>query len=113
MTLLPLIPTVNEGRISLRERGTVFGGDDKNIAVAQDVIRILIPSAITVRDRVAVEMDAGAGLNDRDRTGRPEGHGRLDFRRPGARPGRGQSLSCSQCAKHGGSERPSQPCPGR
>lgn len=57
---------VDEGQVKVREGGAVLGGDDEHVTVAQDVIRILTATTVAVRERIALEQDARAGLEDAD-----------------------------------------------
>ena len=52
---------IDEVELRVRKRRAVPGGDDEDIAVPQDVVRVRTAPAIAVGDRVALEQDARAG----------------------------------------------------
>lgn len=64
--LVPTDAPVDEGQVEVREGGAILGGDDEHVAVAQDVVRVLVPATIAVRNGVALKEDAGAVLKDGD-----------------------------------------------
>ncbi len=64
---------IEEVELQLGERRPVLGGDDEDITVPQDVVRVGTAPAVAVRDRVALEQDAGTGRERGDGFGGVEG----------------------------------------